>query len=685
MIFGEKFYPTLDRMTGWRQSLFALVLATRQFDNFKLWTEINNRQGSEQFLKVLKQYWTFHLEKYNEIDLEGCFEEVAPFIPTEEDELTGGDGARYAFDACIALNAVVDAITIDEKSAKIASKASMSSVIRLCESNYEDEELTEETLLDKAEIENEISFQVELMELVGKPRSFENMIAALQLALESGTTNLGLESTLSMDDFKAVIEASELSNSKTIHKHEDGETESKSQNKNAKGNGDKKNSAKNHGKSYDEVFAEKDDEIFFDEAYAENADDGEDDNIDLGSIDDEELAEELSELTDEAAKEAEANAAAAAKAAAESEANAAIEANGESVAEVKDYSDQQDQEFGQDDDNNETENSSVSKDELSDILKANNLHLEVDLVDSDGSVLVEIDDADPDFVAALGEEGAKAYEGSEKNAESNERDDRRHGRGEGYAQRGERGGRFARDGRGGRGEGRGERGERGGRFSRDDRGGRGEHGGRFSRDDRGGRGEGRAERGGRFSRDDRGGRGEGRGGFGGKGRFNRDEKRDSAHKKVETPRGADGQYLSDARPFGRIGDTVRSSSSTGGRRFERAAGSDRGDRSARGDRGPRGGFGRGGDRSERGSLGERGDRGYRGGFGRGGERSERGERGERGSSGGFGRGGERSYRDDRGGRGDRGSRGGFIRDAKGERSPARARVFNAANTEGFDN
>ena len=47
MIFGEKYYQLLKKLSPWRQSLFALVLAQRQFPNYALWCEVNEVKGGK--------------------------------------------------------------------------------------------------------------------------------------------------------------------------------------------------------------------------------------------------------------------------------------------------------------------------------------------------------------------------------------------------------------------------------------------------------------------------------------------------------------------------------------------------------------------------------------------------------------------------------------------------------------
>lgn len=201
MIFGAQFYPLVNKMTNWRQSLFALVLATRQYPNFKLWTEVESRQGATEFKHVLQQCWEYHFDKFNHIDLTEVFDQVAPYIPEIDDNGEfPNEGAGFAFDAAICLNSAVEAIVMHTNDAESASKASMATVIRLCENTYQDEELTEDTLLEKPEIEAEINFQVDLMELVQHPRTPELLIDLLKFALAPESSNIGLENELKFED-----------------------------------------------------------------------------------------------------------------------------------------------------------------------------------------------------------------------------------------------------------------------------------------------------------------------------------------------------------------------------------------------------------------------------------------------------------------------------------------------------
>ena len=219
MLFGEKFYPLLNKMPAWRHSLFALVLATRQYPNFALWCEVKEVQGKTQYLNALKACWHFHYNKFNHVDLSAAFDEIAPFLPMELEEYSEGDS--FAFDAAVMLDAALSSVPDNTKGALNASQASLASVIRYCEHAFPDNCATEEDLLDLTPIQAEMSFQIDLMEQVRQPRSSENVIELCRLALESGCSNIGLESELTFADFSECF----VSSAHAPHNDQDSESE----------------------------------------------------------------------------------------------------------------------------------------------------------------------------------------------------------------------------------------------------------------------------------------------------------------------------------------------------------------------------------------------------------------------------------------------------------------------------
>ena len=193
MMFGEKFYPMLSKLSPWRQSLFALVLAHRQFPNYVLWVETLNHKGKAEFNFALKKLWEFHLDKFNHIDLEQTLDVFEPFVPDPEAE---GEnlGSLFALDASASLTAAFDAIILHQgDEAEIASRSSLASVVRAVES-YSDEELDEEELREQELVDNEVNFQVDLMEMLkGAKRDPALVKLLLKIALKDHLSNIGVE------------------------------------------------------------------------------------------------------------------------------------------------------------------------------------------------------------------------------------------------------------------------------------------------------------------------------------------------------------------------------------------------------------------------------------------------------------------------------------------------------------
>ena len=157
MIFGEKYYKILSKLSPWRQSLFALVLAQRQYANYVLWCEVNDvKGGPKAYDKTLKSLWDFHSDKFNHIDLEKVLEEFEPYLLDDEKmELSVGD--LFSLDATLSLSAAV--------LAEMASRASLSGVVRKLEQES-DTELSDEELRNTPEVDGEVNFQIELLEIL---------------------------------------------------------------------------------------------------------------------------------------------------------------------------------------------------------------------------------------------------------------------------------------------------------------------------------------------------------------------------------------------------------------------------------------------------------------------------------------------------------------------------------------
>lgn len=193
MIFGEKYYGMLKKLSPWRQSLFSLVLAQRQYPNYALWCEVNEvKWGAKAYQKTLNSLWEFHKDKFNTIDLEKVLDEFEPYLlDDEKNDLSVGD--LFSLDATLSLSSSILAIIMHEgEEAEMASRASLSGVIRQIEQSS-DREYTDEELREMESVDNEVNFQIELYELLEKSKREPSLVDKLyKLSLNGGVSNIGL-------------------------------------------------------------------------------------------------------------------------------------------------------------------------------------------------------------------------------------------------------------------------------------------------------------------------------------------------------------------------------------------------------------------------------------------------------------------------------------------------------------
>lgn len=193
MIFGEKYYGMLKKLSPWRQSLFSLVLAQRQYPNYALWCEVNEvKGGANAYQKTLNTLWEFHKDKFNTIDLEKVLDEFEPYLlDDEKNDLSVGD--LFSLDATLSLSSSILAIIMHEgEEAEMASRASLSGVIRQIEQSS-DREYTDEELREMESVDNEVNFQIELYELLEKSKREPSLVDKLyKLSLNGGVSNIGL-------------------------------------------------------------------------------------------------------------------------------------------------------------------------------------------------------------------------------------------------------------------------------------------------------------------------------------------------------------------------------------------------------------------------------------------------------------------------------------------------------------
>ena len=189
-MFGDKFYKRLGDLEPWQQSVFALALAERMYPNYHLYAESTGKGNAIEFRAALDSLWRYLTEKGSRVNLSAILESFEAFIhdPTHEESY----GAYPALDACVALGCAYNSVIcrIGEEAME-ASNASIGSVAGFIEM-LEERELTEDELYEQPLMEQEMAFQVELLNQVSRPRDPQQILAIRSLAAQDGVSNLGI-------------------------------------------------------------------------------------------------------------------------------------------------------------------------------------------------------------------------------------------------------------------------------------------------------------------------------------------------------------------------------------------------------------------------------------------------------------------------------------------------------------
>ena len=189
-MFGEKFIKKLKKLMPWQQTVFTLALSERMFPNYCLYAESTGKGDVALIREALDTLWQYETEKSMKVDLSAILEKIEAIMPDPLQEECYG--AYPALDACIAVATAYNSIVFrlgDE--AFDVSQTSLGTVIGFIEMQH-GEELTEEQLYEEPLIEDEMNFQVELLNLVSQPRDVNIILQIKEMAEQSGVSNLGI-------------------------------------------------------------------------------------------------------------------------------------------------------------------------------------------------------------------------------------------------------------------------------------------------------------------------------------------------------------------------------------------------------------------------------------------------------------------------------------------------------------
>ena len=178
-MFGDKFYKKLHKLMPWQQTLFALALSERMYPNYCLYAESTGNGDVQQIRQALDTMWQYLTEKSMQVNLSAILEQLEAGMPDPQKEECYG--ARPALDACVALATAYNSV-----------------VFRLGDEAYDvsqtqqGKECSVEELYVEPLIEEEMTFQVALLERVSRPRDAANILDIKSMASQDGVSNLGI-------------------------------------------------------------------------------------------------------------------------------------------------------------------------------------------------------------------------------------------------------------------------------------------------------------------------------------------------------------------------------------------------------------------------------------------------------------------------------------------------------------
>ncbi len=189
-MFGDKFYKKLRKLMPWQQTVFALALSERMYPNYCLYAESTGRGDTRLIRSSLDTMWQYLTEKSMQVDLSAILEQVEAAMPEPQQEECYG--AWPALDTCVALATAYNSVVFrlgDE--AYDVSQTSMGTVVGFIEMQ-QGRELSAEELYAEPLVEDEMAFQVALLDEVSQPRDAAVILKIKEMAEQGGISNLGI-------------------------------------------------------------------------------------------------------------------------------------------------------------------------------------------------------------------------------------------------------------------------------------------------------------------------------------------------------------------------------------------------------------------------------------------------------------------------------------------------------------
>ena len=190
MMFGDMFYKRINNLSNWQQTLFSLVITVRMYPNLNLYSESNSLNIHTTFEKDLELLWSYLESHEQQIDFAELQEQLLELTPeyNEEDPL----GKIVASLACQSLLITFDSILNHTKTeALLVSEKSIMTVIKYLEVR-DDTTYDEDQIVELDEIQAELDFQMNIIEVLDHKRSSLMFKTLKEMAYNEGFSNIGI-------------------------------------------------------------------------------------------------------------------------------------------------------------------------------------------------------------------------------------------------------------------------------------------------------------------------------------------------------------------------------------------------------------------------------------------------------------------------------------------------------------
>jgi len=181
----------LSQLQSWQQSVFCMALAEHTLLHFHLFCEASeNIEDGKSLDNINQLFWEKMTTKGAKINFTIQQEHFETIVPDARD--FDFYGVYPAIECCVIMSCAFNSFLIkSNEEALNASQTSFATIASFIELKN-DSEVNENTLKQDPLFQNELQFQIDLLEKLNNQRSPELIKSIRQFVADYGTTNIGI-------------------------------------------------------------------------------------------------------------------------------------------------------------------------------------------------------------------------------------------------------------------------------------------------------------------------------------------------------------------------------------------------------------------------------------------------------------------------------------------------------------